>query len=866
MDIRIKNKTDCFVSLFLFFAAALILVGCGSPLETQPDSSSQFTGQIPSNQTTVSASMAAGTKELPATAPAILPSTTAIPLPPSGNWSITAETSDQIQNLFELRLSKTGKILDIAWSPDGSQLAALGSAGIILLNGETLEILHELEVTGKYTSISFSADNHLLAATDASSLQTQIWNIKDFTTLQIIPETGNISAISNDGKILAAVEDVQQLTADGYLGPMQTILRLFEVGSGKLIRESSTTFKVTEWNIEYPETIGIYFSADNETLQTVNLLGDVRLWNAKNGSLLKTSINPYTRERLSSGYCQTDGTNGKSFSVMCYIVYIDPPCTESTPGCNPNFTSRYEVGLWDANRLIRSRNLVIKDVEVLFSNMAYSPETNSVNLFSENAIQTWNLNTGLLERTIEKKSKNYPWHASEFSCPICLSPLLAIKPGSAGSIMAFVNEGNIILWNSINETEIAKTELELRQVTSADLGILNDKPVLGVGLSDGSIVLLNPDTNTVLQTINQAHTAEVSNIAFGSDGNTLISTGDQSIHWWDLSASKQIRTEKYDYRSEFYANSRADVLAISQDQFDNNNYLVDSQLELKELLTGKTYQVFENWVANIALSLDGKWLATEKLEKISLWNPNGELLRQFDKIPDDGYVSTIALSSDGSLLGIAQRNILYLVDVNTRAIVAQAEAGSGISRIIFSPSDCLAAIGDKNGTIFLLDIKNKHITHHWHAHAGSINLLTFSQDGRLLLSQGSDGAARIWGQSSAVGLPPGEPVTQVCKFASPPMTSTPVTPTATSTPITPTPSPTQVTYYRTLKLTDPAMVGNDVLQLQRRLTEYGYTQIGSPDGVFGPKTDIAVRQYQKDNGLVVDGIVGPVTWQQLFGN
>jgi peptidoglycan hydrolase-like protein with peptidoglycan-binding domain len=37
------------------------------------------------------------------------------------------------------------------------------------------------------------------------------------------------------------------------------------------------------------------------------------------------------------------------------------------------------------------------------------------------------------------------------------------------------------------------------------------------------------------------------------------------------------------------------------------------------------------------------------------------------------------------------------------------------------------------------------------------------------------------------------------------------------------------------------------------------------DGDFGPKTDASVRYWQGNLGLVVDGIVGPKTWQALFG-
>ncbi|MCI4665273.1 MAG: peptidoglycan-binding protein [Neomegalonema sp.] len=48
----------------------------------------------------------------------------------------------------------------------------------------------------------------------------------------------------------------------------------------------------------------------------------------------------------------------------------------------------------------------------------------------------------------------------------------------------------------------------------------------------------------------------------------------------------------------------------------------------------------------------------------------------------------------------------------------------------------------------------------------------------------------------------------------------------------------------------------DVLRVQTRLLKLGYS-IGAPDGVLGPATKRAVRRYQNDWGLRVDGEVDP---------
>jgi peptidoglycan hydrolase-like protein with peptidoglycan-binding domain len=64
----------------------------------------------------------------------------------------------------------------------------------------------------------------------------------------------------------------------------------------------------------------------------------------------------------------------------------------------------------------------------------------------------------------------------------------------------------------------------------------------------------------------------------------------------------------------------------------------------------------------------------------------------------------------------------------------------------------------------------------------------------------------------------------------------------------------------TIKLGD---TGQDVKRLQRAFARMKVLSPENVDGVFGQQTDLVVRDFQQSNGLVVDGIVGPITWSHV---
>jgi peptidoglycan hydrolase-like protein with peptidoglycan-binding domain len=56
--------------------------------------------------------------------------------------------------------------------------------------------------------------------------------------------------------------------------------------------------------------------------------------------------------------------------------------------------------------------------------------------------------------------------------------------------------------------------------------------------------------------------------------------------------------------------------------------------------------------------------------------------------------------------------------------------------------------------------------------------------------------------------------------------------------------------------------GNPVRRAQKRLTLGGW-DAGGVDGIFGARTEAAVKHFQSAQHVTADGIVGPRTWEKI---
>lgn len=65
------------------------------------------------------------------------------------------------------------------------------------------------------------------------------------------------------------------------------------------------------------------------------------------------------------------------------------------------------------------------------------------------------------------------------------------------------------------------------------------------------------------------------------------------------------------------------------------------------------------------------------------------------------------------------------------------------------------------------------------------------------------------------------------------------------------------------KAAKPTQFENSMLLIaQRKLNELGYI-CGTPDGILGSKTKLAIIEFQESKGLIADGILGAKTKKEL---
>ena len=247
------------------------------------------------------------------------------------------------------------------------------------------------------------------------------------------------------------------------------------------------------------------------------------------------------------------------------------------------------------------------------------------------------------------------------------------------------------------------------------------------------------------------HDDVVNSIDFSPDGQLLASGGDDyAFKLWDVPRKRHIATLDH-----INGRTRSQVKAVT---FSPNGQLLATAgvaAKLWDVHTRKEIRTLEHskWVLAVAFSPDGRMLATgDESGHINIWDvQTQQTVVQLDG--DFTAVYTLMFSPDGKILASGgYEGKIELWKVEGWEHLGTLTVGATAFTVSFSPdSSTLANTGYESVGLWKVDSGEKIAT--LTGHAGWVNAVAFSPDGRSLISGGNDETLRIWNVTPYRAIP-----------------------------------------------------------------------------------------------------------------
>ncbi|MYD23333.1 MAG: T9SS type A sorting domain-containing protein [Holophagales bacterium] len=553
-------------------------------------------------------------------------------------------------------------ISEMAYSPDGTQLAVASGIGIWIYNAPLgAEVALLTGHRGSVLTVSFSPDGTMLASggKDGTIRLWDMGNWQSHATLEWHGGSVHAVAFSPDGTTLAS-------------GHGDGTVRLWDVNTGHLLAApEGHRLRISS----------VAFSPDGKTLASGSHDGTVRLWAGATGKLLTTieshsnwvtsvAFSSDGKLLASSGGDYRDNSLWGDFHIRVWEVNTGQI-------------------VWDTHQIAWAYPRHTRSI----SSVAFWPNSHIVASASDDGtIRLWE--GGNQQAILEKH-----WRR-----------ILSVAFSPDGQTLASKGlSERIWLWDvNSGQQKAVLAGYTGRNNWVSSLAFSPDGQTLASGNVSTRIVLWDVETGQPADTL-AGHDGEISSVAFSPDGHTLASgSWDGSARLWDVETSQQKAILKYRRGADRAGYVQA--VAFSSDGKTLASGSRGSMIRLWDVGSGELLATCTGrmgWVESVAFSPDGRTLASGSQDAtVRLWDvETGQ-----QKTILEGHtasVEAVAFSPDGfTLASGSQAGEVRLWDVDTsqqKAILTGYREGY-VHSLAYSPDGHILASGSLDGTILLWDM------------------------------------------------------------------------------------------------------------------------------------------------------------------
>jgi WD40 repeat protein len=384
-----------------------------------------------------------------------------------------------------------------------------------------------------------------------------------------------------------------------------------------------------------------------------------------------------------------------------------------------------------------------------------------------------------------------------------IDPLVRIEPSPVGNTLLDFSEAaggagvrlvalrdresTVRIWDVEKHRE--KARLVGAGIGLATLVFSVDRRRIATSHDDGTVRVWDVETGEQLASL-RGHDGGLNAVIFSPDGRRLASSGsDGTVRIWN--------SETFFSPTAFRGSDTEGFMGVCNLAFFPDGHRVALPDRILDVQTGRVLERIPAGASNdrhasrVALSLDGRLMATANTERIWVWDLAAR--REIAAIQHPGqhaFIRDISFSPNGRLLASVSDEVVRLWDVKDgrevlqlvgheedihdidfrpdgrrlasasedgtirvwelptgrliRPLRAKAQGRIRFFAVTYSPDGGLVAAGADDGTIHLWDADTGLESGELVGHTRWVSSLCFSPDGRRIVSRNADGSVRVW--------------------------------------------------------------------------------------------------------------------------